>query len=409
MSFIGNMFSGDKGNGWQAQGTNILNPSTVDQANQTYGQAQTGLEQQQAFLQALQGQNGIQNQSNVFNQLQGVANGTGPNPAQAMLNQATGANVANQAALMAGQRGAGSNVGLIARQAAQQGANTQQQAAGQGATMQANQSLNAMNQLGGIAGQQVANQMGATSGYTQAAQSANANVLNGIGQQNQANVGMQSNINNANAGIAGINAQAQNQLIGKGIGGLMNAAGGATGLAKGGEVPSATTSKSRFAQYLADGGGVSAPGAIDIGTPMQAPKYDLFEGAPSSKPKNKPDNSASGDTGSGVTATGGGGVLERAHGGTIDAMVSPGEKYLSPKEAIEIGSGKKNLKEVGKTIPGKAKVKGDSYANDIVPAKLEEGGFVIPREVMQSKNPDWAAHAFVRAHLSNKSKMGGKK
>ena len=53
------------------------------------------LTQQQAFLQALQGQNGLQNQSNIYNQLQGIASGTGPNPALAQLNQTTGQNAEN--------------------------------------------------------------------------------------------------------------------------------------------------------------------------------------------------------------------------------------------------------------------------------------------------------------------------
>src|ERR1700679_261280 len=104
------------------KGTGVSGPNTAvsqGQIDQSYQQNQ----------QALQGQNGLGNQSQVYGQLQGVANGTGPNPAQAQLAQATGANTANQAALMAGQRGSAANVGLLARQAAQQGAANQQAAA----------------------------------------------------------------------------------------------------------------------------------------------------------------------------------------------------------------------------------------------------------------------------------------
>ena len=101
---------------------NIQAPITNQMGLDSITQAQNQLAQQNAFVQALQAQNGIGNQSNVYNQLQNVANGTGPNPAQAMLANATGQNVANQAALMAGQRGSNANVGLMARQAAQQGA-----------------------------------------------------------------------------------------------------------------------------------------------------------------------------------------------------------------------------------------------------------------------------------------------
>jgi hypothetical protein len=135
MGFIPSLLgiSGTNGANFQAQGTNIQQPVSTSNA-------QDVLSQQQQFANALAQQNGIQNQSNVFNQLQGVANGTGPNPAQAMLNNTTGQNIQQQAALMGSQRGVGANPGLLARQAAMQGANIQQQAAGQGAALQANQS-----------------------------------------------------------------------------------------------------------------------------------------------------------------------------------------------------------------------------------------------------------------------------
>lgn len=203
----------------------IDSPVTMDQANNAYTNAQTGLQGQQDFLKALQAQNGVQNQSQVFNQLQDVAAGNGPNPAQAQLANATGANVANQAALMAGQRGAGANVGLMARQAARQGAQTQQQAAGQGAALQAQQSMNALGAMGSLANQQVAQQAAATGGYSQSAQNEQANLLNSINAQNAAKVSNQSNVNNANAALAGGGQQGQQNLIG----GLMNGLGGVLG------------------------------------------------------------------------------------------------------------------------------------------------------------------------------------
>jgi hypothetical protein len=202
----------------------LMNPfSSSQQATTQYQNAYTGsqaaLQQQQNFLTALQGQNGIQNQSNVFGQLQGVANGTGPNPAQAMLNQSTQQNVANQAALMANQRGASANAGLIARQAAQQGAQTQQQAAGQAATMQAQQSLGAMGQLAGIAGQQVGQQANATQGLSSSQQAEQGQIQNAIAAQNNASVG----INSANASMANTQMQGQQGMLG----GLMNMGAGA--------------------------------------------------------------------------------------------------------------------------------------------------------------------------------------
>jgi hypothetical protein len=190
---------GGQGSGFQAQGANMA------QANQAQGQVQSGLSQQQQLINALNGQNGIGNQSQVFNQLQGVANGTGPNPAQAMLNQATGQNVSNQAALMAGQRGASGNVGLESRQAAMQGSGIQQNAAGQAATLQANQSLGALGQEGGIAGQQVANQMGATQNYNTLAQGNQGQLLQSLQGQNAANEGISAtNANNSSQFLTGL-------------------------------------------------------------------------------------------------------------------------------------------------------------------------------------------------------------
>lgn len=481
------------------QSGNVLNPTTVDQANTAYTGAQNSLDQQQQFLQALQGQNGIQNQSNVFNQLQGVANGTGPNPAQAQLAQATQANVANQAALMAGQRGSGANAGLIARQAAMQGANTQQQAAGQAATMQANQSLNALGQLGGIAGQQVGQQAAATGANTQAQQSEQQNLLNSIAQQNNSNVGMQSNVNSANAGLAGSTMQGQQNMLGNITGG----AGSALGLAKGGMIPhmyrggyspvsvdynnndnvfdtSQTASGATDMSTVGPQAAVPAPATpMAPRVPTAAPAPQVQAAAASAQPGPKSsagkffqgfNQSANGNSnqpqGTGIAGNmigkgigsalksifGSGsspqpqgqsnsetqlqnqllqhgayegsqqdvdatnndvnsdGDMMAARGGKVPAMVSPGEKYLAPKDVKKVEQGK-NPMEVGEKIPGKAKVKGakNSYANDTVPKTLEEGGIVLPRSVTQAKNPHWAAHAFVSQIMAKNGKSLPKK
>lgn len=153
---IGGGLAGLFGGGDSAAPVSPVTPEMIAAAN---GQVNSTAAQQQAFLQAIAAQGGLQNQSNVYNQLGGIVNGTGPNPAQAALAQATSQNVANQAALMAGQRGASTNAGLVARQAAQQGGALQQQAVGQGATLQAQQALSALGQQGQIAGQQVGNQL----------------------------------------------------------------------------------------------------------------------------------------------------------------------------------------------------------------------------------------------------------
>jgi hypothetical protein len=94
-----------------------------------------------------------------------------------------------------------------------------------------------------------------------------------------------------------------------------------------------------------------------------------------------------------------------ANGGEVPALVSPGEKYLSPEAVAKVKSGA-NPMSVGETIPGKPKIAGtkNSYANDTIPKTLEEGGIVLPRSITKSKNPDKAAEAFVAAILARKGK-----
>lgn len=339
MGAVGGLLGLNGGSG--GTGFNMTPGTNAGQLQSAYSGTQNAMGQQQSLLDAIKSQGGLQNQSNVYGQLQNVVSGQGPNPAQAMLNQATGANVANQAALMAGQRGAGSNVGLMARQAAQTGAGLQQQAAGQGASMQAQQSLGALGQAGNMANTMAGNQINQT----------NANQQAQLAEQ-QALLGANSQYNSAQAGLAAEQMKGQQGLIG----GLGNAIGAGAGLLKGatklfadgGEVPQANGPRSMFAQN------------------MHGPQM--------------------------------------AKGGQVPAMVSPEEKYLKPQEAKAVAGGKVNPMSVGETIPGKAPVKGDSLKNDVVHKKLEVGGVVIPRSVMQSKNPAKGAADFVRAVMAKKGK-----
>lgn len=443
MSFIGSSLSGGKGAGFQANSGTILNPTTVQQAGDTYNSSQNALGQQQAFLNALQAQNGLTNQSSVYNQLQGITNGTGPNPAQAQLAQATGANTANQAALMAGQRGSGANAGLIARQAAQQGAANQQNAAGQAATLQAQQSLNALNAQGSLAGQQVANQAAATSGLVGGTQNEQGLILQGIQGQNNANVQMQSNMNTANAGIAQGNQSFQQGLIG--------GVGQAVGLAQGGDVPAYASGV-----YLADNDPSAPPanwGASEatpmpqIAGPSQSELSAKPIAAPSiatptqstqvsgskSKAANFLQNQESGPHGGNVKAGAmlgssiGGGLIGKLLGGPSTAPTTPlpptpMPNVGGPAGATDIGSSNsdlanavayggvpmkrmdtkkpaKNLKGGGK-VPGKAKHKGDTLKNDTVPAMLSPQEIVIPRSIATHPNAPTLAAKFVAATLA---------
>jgi hypothetical protein len=250
LSLLGGLFSKNP----KPQQTQVVSPVSQAQANQAFDNTQSALQQQQAFTQALQGQNGIQNQSDVYNMLAMQAAGQGPNPAAAALQQATGQNVAAQNALMAGQRGASANPALMARQAAMQGANLQQQAAGQGALMQAQQQAQAMQGMGNIAGQQVGNLAGAQQMYGNTALNQQQNLLNSIANANSANVQNTANFNTANQN----NAQTHNKILG----GFTQAAGAIPGLFKsdGGEIPSGGNTGATGVNRYNQGGQVESSG-----------------------------------------------------------------------------------------------------------------------------------------------------
>lgn len=425
------------------QQAQIDKPTTMGQADEAYTGAQSGLDEQARLLRNLRNQNTMGNQQNVYNQGQGlygqlqsangigalgqalagqqglanqyqnIANGAGPNPAQAMLNQSTGANVANQAALMAGQRGAGSNVGLMARQAAQQGAGIQQQAVGQGATMQANQQLAALqglsganqsvagmgNQLlgaqmgqnqnlAGIAGNQINQMSGVTNAFNQGEQSEQGQILGGIGNQNNAMVGSQGNVNSANAGLAGTTMQGQQGFIG----GLMNsgataammAGGGAikppVNMAGGGAMPS-----SSFGQFLS---GWSAPAQTSpVGNNYQNMMAGPNPGAEKMKQGGK----------KGAPSEGGGGG-EMIAGPDVSSM--PAGAMVAAEGGLAASGGK----VAAKSPDQKAVAPGNSYSNDKVPAMLSEGEIVIPRSVLQSGDPVRGAADFVAKVMAKRGK-----
>lgn len=411
MGNIGSMlgFGGsNEGMNYQAAKTPIVSPTNQGQIDTGYNQSQLGLAQQQAFLNALAGQNGIDNQmnayqqqqalagalaaqggaqglGNVFNQqqalagqMQGLANGTGPNPAQAQLAQATQANTANQAALMAGQRGVGANAGLLARQVGQQGAGIQQQAAGQAATLGAQQQLAAMGQLaaqqqamGQTAGQliggqqtaqnnlanQAANQVGqqgsALNNYSQAAQSNHQALMNAMGNYNNANVNMQENVNNANAKIASDTTQGQLGLVG----GLLGAAGVAAtrGGASGGAAPKA---QGGMIENYDEGGEVDQPSSF-------AGKF--FKGFSD--------------------------IMNKS---------APGFNTMGGRPAsMDCGGPVKDFK-MGGSIPGEAKMAGDNLKNDTVPIMASPGEIMLPRSVTMSSNPPAEAAKFVQAIMNRK-------
>lgn len=354
---IGNMFSGQSN--FHGQGADITNPLESGQQQAAYDTLTGALSGQQKLAQQLGQVGGIQNQQSVFGQqqqlanaLQMQANGQGPNPAQAALAQSTAANTANQAALMAGQRGSGANAGLIARQAAQQGGANQQMAVGQGATMQAQQQIAAQQalasqqaQMQGVAQNQIGNQITGVGNYTNAAQANESSVQNALANYNNAKVGMAANMNNTNEAAIG----GAEKITAGAIGGLANAAGGK-------------------AAAKAYGGKIEDPHMMKV--------HQLWHGG------------------------------NYADGGKVDVMVSPGEKYIEPDEAEAVAMGEKSIAQAGEKIPGTPKMSGDHLENDTVHKKLEAGGIVIPNSVMQSEDPVKEGTKFLMDALK---KHGGKK
>lgn len=394
---------GSGGTSFGAPGAANIAPLATEQ------QVQDAQKQQQAMIQALTQQGGIQNQAALYSQLGNIAAGRGPNPAQAQLAQATGANVANQAALMAGQRGAAANPGMVARLAAQQGGNLQQQAAGQGATMQAQQQLAALQAQQQLAEQQVAQQQSATQDYTK-------QLMGGLESTNQLAAQQQASINAANAQMATARLGQQQGMLG----GVMPAAGKAVGFLG--------DKLGQFGSWLASSiGGIGAGTGQTLwsGSDMLTKGALGSGGAGASTGEGLLDASPALATDATMVAAEGGEVPNmpkvqtesgpKSHvgkyymfkGGKVPVMVSPGERYLPPQEVQKVAEGKKEPMKAGEYIPGTPKVKGakNSYQNDTVPKTLEEGGIVLPRSVTQAEDPSKEAAKFVAAILAKKGKL----
>lgn len=414
-------------------------------------------------------------QENLAGTLEAESHGQGPNPAQAQLDQNTATNVANQAALAAGQRGASANIGLQTRQAAQTGAGVQQQAVGQEATTQANQELGEQQQEGqvlGQAGSQITGEQNANTNTFAAA----ANANNAENNTNVSNYGMAQGINSQ---VAQSNANAVNNTTS----GLMGGASSVLSmLSKGGEVEKPNVNAHKKLDFVHkmtklglghfegggnnfdEGGSVSVP-APTYSTPnlgaAQTPGVS-FTGkssgdssgggggggggmaglmalmakggnvpastTPSAIPGSTalmsvtPDDSSNVAGGSGAPNYARGGDVYKLHpsehhaffnhhftnyfsGGeskSVPAMVSPGERYLSPKDVHKVVHEGANPMKLGTKIPGKAKVKNDSLKNDNVPMTLEVGGMVIPRHITEHKMAPDKAALFVHRALARK-------
>lgn len=345
----------------------------------------------QNFIPQIQQQQ--QRQTDVYNQQQNLAQallnqsqGAGPNPAQAQLAQATGQNAQQQAALMASQRGASANPALLARQAAMQGANVQQQGVGQAATLQAQQQLSAQQAL-----QQQQAQIG-----NQALQSESIQ-QGGLASQNTAQT-------TGGLGAQGINAQsaAQNASTHAGIlGGVLGGAGAALGslFAKGGEV-----------QHLDVGGPVNDNLGI---AHYDVPNWAMPPASGMSGTGGAALNSGLTGMGGGLGSVlaGSGGTAAGGYSGTLmaggagDGIAELAPLAMAANKGGNIPSFSQALLNGG-SVPGKPEVSGDSEKNDTVPTMLSPGEVVLPRSVTQAPDMEKKAIEFLK-HLKTKKKGYG--
>lgn len=316
MGFVKSMVSNSRGAGWNAQ----QDPNAVNNLQNQYGMVQS-----------------------VEGQLQGVANGTGPNPALAQLQQTTDQNIAQNAGFVASQKGI--NPALAARLAGQNAGQMNQAAAGQAAVQTANQQLGALGQLGSLAG------------------NTQSNIQAGL-----------NSANSANAGIAQQNAAGQY--------GLINGVGGAIGVLKahGGMIPEV--------HNYADGGPVSALGqfyAGNNGLNGNANAYISAPSAPLAIPNSKHNAPSANGNPAGADPTGliGGNAIGGLGGADLSAA-SAGPMIANR----------------GALVPGRASVGGDNFKNDTVPAVLSPGEIVIPRSITQGKDAPKRAAEFVAKVLA---------
>lgn len=457
---LDSLFGGgsNSASGFHAQAAPIVNPVTTDQLHAADQNTNAGIEQQKQLAMQLQNQNGMANQTNVFGQQQQLANalqqqamGNGPNPAQAQLAQQTSNNINQQSAMMAGQRGAGQNAGMIARQAGQQGGALQQNAVGQAATLQAQQQLAAQQQLGqqqaqmqAVAGNQIGNQMSGAGAFTNAALQNQGQLLGAQGGYNSALVGSTASQNSANAGLASQNAKGSQGMLGgmmNGLGGMgMNMLSGSGGGDAGGGAADefgSNTADEAFGDEAGSGlesigeEALNKGGMVDQSSSHMKHLSDIYHpkmanGGPIKNPMESigsPVIDSIGNIGGyshddtsfltsgldqfankvGPTIAR---IIAMSQGGKVPVVVSPGEGHVPKDKAQAVAAGKMPLQQAVKKIPGKAEVKGDSLKNDTVPQKYNEGDVVIPRSVMNSDDPVKAGTKFLVDALKKSGKHG---
>lgn len=322
-----------------------------------------------------------QQQSELAGQLQNEAAGNGPNPAQIQYQQNAQAIAQQQAALAAQNRAL--NPGLAARQSSNAAVQAGQTAAGGAAAQQAEQQIAAQQQMEGLTGQE-------QTGDLQA---------------------------------AGINAQvAQNNTnsVNNTEGGLLNSVGGVLGsiFAKGGKVPDHISKMAAIyhPKKYAGGGSIQIPGLPNFGNannlppPMKNPISSMMSSSGGSMTAPSPNASlGSNPLGiSGVSGTSAAPAMSSAP--ALGSSAGIGAPAAAPGLGIGTLAADPEVAalamKAGGGVPGKAKVKGDSYKNDTVPALVSPGEEVIDRETMNDPGPIGKMARTVAAHINQKNGQG---
>lgn len=428
-------------NNYQAGGANIQQGTNTAQLNQAYTGAQQGIANQAGLVQAVQPgvTQGVNTQSTLAQQLANEANGVGPNPAQAALNQSTGQNINEAAALAASQRGAGTNAGLIAEGAARQGASTQQQAIGQAATLQAQQQIAAQQQEQQLAAQQVAQGAGAIQGQNQVNQGEQAILEGANTSANNAAVSQQGNINDVNARTAAGNQNVLGNVIGGVLSGGASAVGAISSLfAEGGEVhkmasggymaptplivAGAPSGPQSFIGQWANAGGVAPGGGAmpamqtvqpysggQAGFSEQAGSFGKALGSIRGGPIQTGEYAGGygeGPSGMGSSDFGGSGQDAYGNNSGAEMMAAKGgkvKKMLPPMHGKNSALIARGGKVKAESKDEKAVKNADSYANDKVPALLSEGEVVMDKDTLNDPGPIGQMARAVAHHIQTRN------
>lgn len=447
MGFVSSMLGSDndyKGHAVTVSGDENNYSEALKKAQglgQQYQDAQMGTSaQNQQLIQALQQQ----------------AAGQGPTVAQNQLNQSTAQNINRSAAMAASSKGV--DPALAAKMGIDSAANANQTAAGQAATLRAQEQLGAMGQLGNAINSQSNVNLGMAGLAGQL-----ANTYGGLNNQSQ--LGQQQ----IQAGAEKQNASFGQNLLGGALGGAGVSGtnikggswqGGEIGYAGGGQVAMPSLGEydaynlnhqqpvqvnphpAQFAQVAqapsysdsSESGGSARQGGSAIGQLAKDQLSKLFQStapqapgqpAPGSNPSDyqnlsQTPGSNPGDymnledatqaTGEATTdaATGAEGADAGAAAAGSDAA-AVGADAAAAAEAAEATEAMTTLAAAlargGAVGSGKRKmIPGDHPQNDIVPAMLSPGEIVIPRSIAQSPEAAKKAAAFVAAIKRSKGK-----